>query len=393
MALRLARLLNVEGIPNAFTFALMQGLLIFALALPVTVVPLRALDLLGSAQAVSSFYLHIGIVSLAGALGLPIILERLGRVRMMVIGLACVTACGVLYPVPSVTALYVATILYTFGFFAVEIVLNIVIMERITRRSFLHFEALRMGMLGVGFALGPWLGVKLSGDVGPWSPFAAMAAVTLLVGIWSLARRFVTSAAGSIRGHGNPLRFIPRFVRQPRILVAYVLALTRSSWWNTFFIYAPIYCVNNGYSEEDAGLVVSLGALFVVPAPFWGRIGARFGVRRHLIIGYVATGIAAAAATALAGFPTAGIAMLLVACLCASWLDAVGNAPFVRAVHPHERTEMTSLYTTYRDFGRIVPQGVFTALLLIFPLPAVFVCAGIGMLVGAWYSRYIPARY
>lgn len=46
----LARLLNVTGIPHAFTLALLNGCHVFGFALPLTVIPLLALDLLGDAQ-------------------------------------------------------------------------------------------------------------------------------------------------------------------------------------------------------------------------------------------------------------------------------------------------------------------------------------------------------
>ena len=312
---------------------------------------------------------------------------------MLLVGLACVVASALLFPLATVPSLYGATILYTFGFFVVDLIVNIVVMERIARQTFVRFEALRMAFLGIGFATGPWLGVVLADSMGLAAPFVLMAAVTAAACLYCLVRGFVNDARGSIRGHGNPLRFIPRFVAQPRLLVAYALALTRSAWWSTFFIYTPIYCVAHGYSDEDAGIVVSLAALFVVLAPLWGRLGAPLGMRGHLIAGYVATGLAAFAMTALAQIPLAGIALILLACLCAGWLDAVGNAPFVRAIRPHERAEMTSLYTTYRDFGRILPQGVFALVLLVFPLEAVFACTGVGMLIGAWYARHIPRRY
>ena len=386
-------MLNIEGIPHALELALMQGFMILALAIPVTVFPLRALELLGDTQQVSVFFLSVAVTGLAGALGLPFILKRLGRVRLTAGGLLCVLASAVLFPSGSVSAFFVATVLYTWGFFAIDIVFNIVTMERIERRSFVRFEAVRMSMLGIAFALGPWTGVKLASGIGLWSPFAVTAVLALATCAWSLHRRFVTRGRGSMHVHDNPLRFIPRFARQPRLRLAYVLSLVRSAWWTTFFIYAPIYCVDRGFDPEDAGLVASLGSLFVIAAPLWGRLGAPLGMRGHLIAGYLATGVVAVVMAVLSGLPDVGVGLVLLACLCASWLDAVGNAPFVRAVHPHERAEMMSLYTTYREIGKIVPQGIFTVVLLVLPVSAVFACAGIGMTIGAWYSRYIPGRY
>ncbi len=386
-------MLNIEGIPHAFELALIQGLMILALAIPVTVFPLRAFELLGDTQQVSVLFTAVGIMGLGGALALPYMLARLGRYRVILFGFASVLVSALFFPMESGLAFFLAVVLYTWGFFAADIVINMVIIERVGRRSFVRFEAVRMAVLGLAFALGPWGGVQLSSLIGLWAPFAAMALLALATGAWILWRRYVTPSTRMVRGHSNPLRFIPRFSRQPRLRLAYVLALARSAWWSVFFIYTPIYCVNNGFTDADAGLIVSIGSLFVMLAPLWGRLGASLGMRRHLIVGYLATAVVSVAATLLAFLPDVVIGLILVACLCASWIDAVGNAPFVRAVHPHERAEMMSLYTTYREFGRIVPQSVFAVVLLVLPLSTVFAWVGLGMAAGAWYSRYIPKRY
>tara|TARA_Y100001934_G_scaffold39326_1_gene46255 strand:+ start:44011 stop:45186 length:1176 start_codon:yes stop_codon:yes gene_type:complete len=389
----LARIFNVEGIPYAFTFAIMQGLLIFALALPFTVIPLVTLDTVGDAQQVSLMFLVVSVFSLAAALLLPKVFDLWGRVNVTLGGTVMVVVAAFLFPTGDVTALYIATVLYTVGFFAMEITLNIAIMDNIARQSFARFEGLRMSCLGLGFTIGPWLGVVIWTELGLILPFVIMALLTVWVCMVLLRRRLVVNRKVAGMGHANPLRFIPRFLEQPRLLLAYVLSIFRSSWWNIFFIFGPIYCVESGYSDEEAGMIVSLGAAAVVLAPLWGRMGGPLGMRRHLFLGYLATAITAFVMTAVSGVPLAGVIMLLVACFCASWLDAVGNAPFARAVRPHERAEMTSLYTTYRDVGRVVPQSIFTVILLVLPLSSVFAVTGLGMLGGAWFSRHIPKRY
>ena len=393
MPIRVVRMLNIEGIPHAIELALMMGLMVLALAIPVTVFPLQAFELLGSTQQVSMLFTAVGVMGLGGALTLPYLLTRLGRYRLILAGLTCILLAAVLFPLDSRFTFFVAVVLYTWGFFSVDIIVNTITVERVERRRFARFEAVRMAVLGLAFALGPWLGVQLSRLAGLWAPFAVMALVALSTGIWILWRRYVTPSTRTVRGHANPLRLIPRFARQPRLRLAYVLALARSSWWSVFFIYTPIYCVNNGFTAADAGLIVSVGSLFVMLAPLWGRLGAPLGMRQHLIIGYLTTAVACVAATLLAFLPDVVIGLLLVACLCASWIDAVGNAPFVRAVHPHERAEMISIYTTYRECGRIVPQSLFAVVLLVLPLSTVFAWAGLGLAAGAYYSRYIPKRY
>ena len=389
----LARLLNVQGIPHAFTFSLLQGILILAVSVPFTVIPLRALALLGDAQQVSAFYLGVGVVSLAGALGTPLLIQAIGRRRSLAAGALAVLVAAPMFLTDSVVALFVATALYTLGFFASDIAMNVAIMERIPRQQFIRFEALRMACLGAGFTLGPWLGVVLAEGIGLWVPFAVMVLCATGSSGYALAAGLVANRSGLGAGRANPLRFIPRFLAQPRLRLAYLLAVLRSMWWSVFFVYAPIYCVESGFTNEDAGMVVSLGAAAVMLTPLWSRLGAPLGMRRFLALSYAATGCVALVMVAFADLPLAGVGLLLGACVCASWIDAVGSAPFVRAVRPLERPEMTSLYTTYRDVGRIVPQGAFAVVLLVLPLSAVFALAGVAMLTASWFSRYIPRRY
>ncbi len=92
-------------------------------------------------------------------------------------------------------------------------------------------------------------------------------------------------------------------------------------------------------------------------------------------------------------FAWLGVTLLLAGTACASLIDAAGNTLFFRAVHPHERTEMASVFTTYREAAQLGPPGVFAALLSVFALPAVFVASGASMVVLTYLTRYIPRRY
>ena len=75
-----------------------------------------------------------------------------------------------------------------------------------------------------------------------------------------------------------------------------------------------------------------------------------------------------------------------------SAIDAGGNMLFLFAVRRHERAEMTTVYSTYRDVADIVPPGVFSILLRVFELPAVFVVGGAVTLGLALLARRIHPR-
>ena len=389
----LSRLFNVAGIPQAFTLALLNGFHVFGFALPVTVMPLLALDLLGDAQQVSLVFLAVGMVGLVGALTVPMLVEVLGRRRAAILGTTCIVAAAVLTPLGSVPGLVVGAAFYTYGYFCLDVALSVAIMDKVPRRHFSRFEPLRMCCIGAGFSAGPWLGVQLQVMGGLWLPFAAMALCATGVCAYALTAGFVADRPGLGRARANPLRYVPRFARQPRMRLAWFMAAARSAWWNVFFLFGPIYCVQSGYSDQEAGLVVSLGTIPVMLAPLWGRVFARVGLRGLLGIGFAATGLATLLLAMASGWPTLAIALMLLATFTASWIDAGGNALFLRAVRPLERAQMASVYATFRDAGRIGPLGVFTVVLIVLPLPAVFVITGAASLGVATYCRFIPRRY
>ncbi|MGB0161354.1 MAG: CrcB family protein, partial [Candidatus Puniceispirillaceae bacterium] len=82
-----------------------------------------------------------------------------------------------------------------------------------------------------------------------------------------------------------------------------------------------------------------------------GALGAmsRYGVAQLVggglfgIAGPMATLVVNVAGSSLMGAIAAGI------------IDAAGNVPFLRAVHPHERPEMTTVYNSFRGVAQTAP--------------------------------------
>lgn len=388
-------MLDVTDIPHALTFATLQGALGIAWALPAALIPILALDRLGGAQQASVFFFIVSFVGLAGAMAVPILVARIGRRRVFLLGGTLVAVSGCAFPFAGPLGLTIGMICYVFGFLCLDINFSVAFMERIPRRAIVRFEPLRIVFMGGGFVIGPTLGVRLNLDIALWTPFALMAALALAATAYTLFHKLIDEPAAqpNRRRPSNPLRFVPRFIRQPRLRLAWLLAFVRSSWWAMYFIYAPIYCVEYGLGESLAGIVLSVGSAFMLMVPLWAHLGRRIGLRALLGLGYLGTGLLTVAITPVAGWPVLGVGLLLAGGLSASLIDAAGNTLFLRAVHPHERPEMAAVFSTYREIGKIGPPGLFAALLVVFPLPAVFAAGGAIALVGAWFTRFVPRRY
>ena len=73
-------------------------------------------------------------------------------------------------------------------------------------------------------------------------------------------------------------------------------------------------------------------------------------------------------------------------------IDGAGNTLFLRAVRPLERAEMTAVFMTYRDAAQLSVPGLCALMLLVAPLPAVFLVSGLATGALALLARFIPRR-
>lgn len=378
----------------AATFIILFSLFSLIRAVVITVIPLAAHAQLGDVARVSILFFGVSLLGLTGSLAIPTLVHHLNRRGVITLGIILAVAGAAAMGTGSLAGLIVGMTLNVLSIAALEVTLNLYVLDHIPRKELGAFEPLRVFFAAGAWTIGPWFGVWLSGHVSPAAPFAFMAATAIatLIFFWFLRLTDNPAVAPARRAPTNPLGYLRRFFAQPRLRLSWVLAIGRSAWWSMFFIYAPIYAVTSGLGEEWAGIIVSLGtaSFFLVPA--WNQLGRRYGLRRLLIAGYAVTGVASILVGAVSGGAWVGAAVLVLAAVAAGIIDAAGNIPFLRAVHPHERPEMTTVYNTFRGVAQTAPPGVFAALLKLLDLPAVFVASGGAMLVLAWFSRYLPKR-
>ncbi len=364
-----------------------------ARAVLLSVLPLKALSLMGNAQLVSVLFFMVSACGVAVSLSVPMILQRTGLHRCFLLSVFAMVASVVLLWTEAVWSFAAGMVLHVFGITSMEVVLSLYIMQRIPRRQLPEFEPLRMVSAIVALSIGPWLGVYLQSRVADWLPYLIAiggTVATLIYFRWlglqqmSLPERLLPA--------GNPLRHIGRFFLQPRLRLAWGLILTRSSWWMMFIIYTPIYARESGLGELMGAAIVSIGSAWTLTLPFWGWFARRYSLRRLMYMGFTVAAGMSLLVFAASGTPTVAIVLLAFAALGATMLDGSGHVLFLRAVHPLERSEMTGVFQTYRDVANLAVPGFFAVLLKFFALPVIFVGAAGWMLVGTFFSRYIPRR-
>lgn len=381
------------GRPSPAAFLALFLLETSARTLLLAVVPLQALEILGNAQNVSLLYFGASIAGLATSLAIPWLTRRFRRRGVFTLGVGAIIVGGGLLAGQTVFGLGGGLWLQIFGTACLEITLSLYVLDYVRRKDLSRFEPNRIFIAAVAWAACPALGVILRNHVAPWAPYAAASVVAILALAYF---RWVRGdeAPRPFTVPANPLRYLPRFFAQPRLRLAWTLAMGRAGWWMMFFVYAPIYAVSTGLGEVAGGTIVSAGGAALFSTVLWGWVARRFGMRPLLVTGYALAGALSLTVAFLAagGEPILGAAFLIAAAAAASLIDGVGNAPFLRAVHPLERAEMTTVFNTFRHTAQILAPGLFALLLEHYQLPAVFLAGGLIMAAMAALSVYIPRR-
>lgn len=378
--------------PTTPTFVTLYTLEALSRASLVTVIPLVAYEHLGDAQKVSMLYFAAGLVGLCSSFTVPWLVNKLTRRGVLTLGVGVIMGAMAMFASGNPQLFMVGMALHLFGGACIEVSISLYMMDHVPRNEMGHFEPVRLLYSGLAWTIGPWLGVFLRSNVAEWLPFAMSGTITavLLVYFWYLRLTVDPSVSTKRKPVTNPLKFVRRFTAQPRLLLAWSLAVGRAGWWGMFYVYTPIYVISVGLDENIAGALSSMATMFVMTIPWVAKYMRRFGTRKTLMIGYIGCGAGTLCVAFVAGMPWVGVAVLGLTALLAVPIDSVGNVLFFRAVHPYERAEMTTVFTTYRYGAQLIFPGTFAALLKAFALPAVFAAAGAGMIALGVVSSKVP---
>ncbi len=363
-------------------------------ALLMTIVPLQAYTLLQDAQQVSFIYLALSLTGLMASLCLPIVMHLIPRRYMMTLGALTYMASATFFGTGTLPGLIAGLGLQITATAILEVTINLYLLDHIPRKELNTFEPRRLLYSGLAFAAGPWLGVYLHENVANGLTYivVTLVAALMLIAFWKLRLSDNKSIQPAKGPPPNPIKYIPRFVAQKRLILAWTLAVGRNGWWLMYFVYTPIFITQAGYSAEVGGAIVSLGVIPMIFVRQWGKIGQKFGIRKLLMGAYAATGLVTVTAGLAADWAIATMFFIWAGAFLATMVDGAGNVPFLRAVHPHERADMTSVYTTYRHGTSLFTPGLFAVVLAFMPLNFVFISGGLATIGMAWLAGFLPTR-
>jgi hypothetical protein len=370
--------------PGFRDFAILGGLESSMRGILVSVWPLVMYQALGDAGAVSWVYTLIGAASLCFGMLVPWFSRLVPRRWLYTAGAGFYLTAAALGIVGGSLVTPLAYLFMAWGTVTVQICVAAYLMDYIAREDLGKSETLRLFYSAAPWAVGPVIGVTLW-KIWPPLPFlVGMVGTLAMLGyLWQLRMgngKTITRARGPAP---NPLAYVGRFIQQPRLVAGWIFAVLRSAAWWVYIVYLPIFCIQNGLGDRVASYAFSVSNLFLFLAPFMLRWMQRMTLRRAVRISFASAGTCFVIAAFGGAWPPLSVLMILVGSFFLVMLDTFGSLPFLMAVRPAERTEMSAIYTSFRDVSGILTPGVAWLVLLVAPVAGVFAVCGAGLGV-AW---------
>ncbi len=379
--------------PRMQNFALLAGIEASVRGTLITAMPLTIYDALGSAEATSSAYFAAGLVSLIWGLFVPWGTRFIPRRWMYTLGCCLYLAGLALGGFGQGWVLAVALCFLAMATAATFVCLKAYILDDIDRANLGCSRSRQMVFAAGPWAIGPVFGVWLRSV---WAPLpfvvAGAFALTLLIVFWVLRLGNGKQIARAKGPAANPLAFVGRFLHQPRLIAGWLFAVIRSCGWWVYVVYLPIFCVEAGLGDKGGGTALSAANSLLFISPLILRAARRAGVRASVRTAFAACATAFLVAALVSHWPWGSVIACMAASVLLVTLDVVGGLPFLMAVKPSERTEMSAVYSSFRDVSGILTPGAAWLVLLVAPLPGIFVAASAAMAGCWWIAGHLHPR-
>jgi MFS transporter, ACDE family, multidrug resistance protein len=379
MALRYqSTVLKHATTPKLQHFALLAGMEAAVRGTLISTIPIAVYDAFGSAQNLSTVYFTAGVITLFWGLMVP----RLTQIwpRRWVYSGGCLLYLVAMSLFITGTAWSVQAGILIMGMATVTcfVCFNAYVLDYVPRPELGRTQSLQMVYAAAPWALGPLSGVWMRHH---WAPLpflvAGVFALALLTAFWFLRLgngKQITRAKGPAV---NPLAYLGRFFRQPRLIAGWLFAVIRSCGWWVYVVYVPVFCIESGLGDQVGGTMLSISNATLLLSPFMAAWVRRRTVRVALRLALAYCAGLFCLATLVAPMPWLTVACLFFGSFGLVMLDVAGGLPFMMAVKPSERAEMAAVYSSFRDVSGIATPGMAWLVLWVAPLSFIFAASGL----------------
>lgn len=366
----------------------------FARAVLTGVIPLAALEALGSKQAVSYAFAGGAVITLLFTLNVGALERRLQRRWVMSLSAGFLFAAVVVFAVADGPLFALAIGLRSAEASMFSVCLSLYIMDYIGKADLRTTESQRIVYTGAAWLAGPAFGVWMWGRGFESGPFlvSGLATAGFVAYFWRLRWHRHAVLLTPTKSPSNPLRNIVRFFGQRHLRIAYAITVSRAVFWSALFVYGPLYVVEAGLPTWVAGGMLSLASGMLFISPFVRRAAERLGTRAVIIASFaVIAGCMLGLATLRTARPI-GVAFWLGGAAGGAALDVLGNIPFMRMVRPRERTAMTTVFSTWRELSFLLTPLIAVAAIALGSFRLLYVTLAVMGLGAAAATSFLPRR-
>lgn len=379
--------------PKVKHFAFLAGIEASVRGTLIAVMPLVVYEALGTAEATSAAYFFAGIVALAWGLMVPWATRYIPR-RWMYSGGCLLYPIGItLGSIGSASTTPYSLMCLSTATATTFVCFNAYILDYVDRTELGKNQSTQMVYASAPWSIGPIMGVWLYHW---WSPapflLAGVFSVGLLITFWILRLgngKQIRRAKGPAP---NPLAYLNRFLSQRRLIAGWIFAVMRSCGWWVYIVYLPIFCIEAGLGDKVGGFALSASNALLLAAPLMLKYVNKTSVRGSVRFAFGTSGALFIIAAFLSPFPLLTVMLCMLASVFLVLLDVVGGLPFLLAVKPSERTEMSAVYSSFRDVAGIMSPGLAWLILLLAPLPSIFTTLGAGLLISYMIAGRLHMR-
>lgn len=358
-------------------FALLAGLEAAVRGTLISTIPIAVYDAFGSAQNLSQVFFIAGVLTLIWGLLVPRMTQIWPRAWVYAGGCVLYVVAMMLFILGHQSSVLAGILVMGMATVTCFVCFNAYVLDYVPRADLGRTQSLQMVYAAAPWAIGPVAGVWMRHHWDPL-PFLVGAALAVLqLGVFLYLRLGSGRQIARAKGPAvNPLAYLGRFFRQPRLIAGWLFAVIRSCGWWIYVVYLPVFCIENGLGAQLGGMMLSASNAVLLASPFmaaWARkVSVRVSLRATLV--YCATLFTLA--TVFSSVPALAVTFLFFAAFGLVNLDVVGGLPFMMAVKPSERSEMAAVYSSFRDVSGIATPAAAWLILWVAPLSVIFAASG-----------------
>lgn len=224
--------------------------------------------------------------------------------------------------------------------------------------------------LNVGALFAPMIAVAIAGQFGNRSAFFASALIYMAC--WGFFKYFRIVQEDKKIKPVNPRKTFRAlwkntlsFFSRPGMTRAYIVNFGYYSLRAMRYLYVPIIVIENGFSKDALGWVLTLGIIpYLLLSELMGRLVRRFGKKIWLLSGFLSFAAFSALATFTTGYPL--LAIFVMWQVSGALMESVHDLLFFDTAKKGEQTKYYGVFRTSVNLPNVVAPMLGAACITIF---------------------------